>query len=425
MISVYIKLFYFWLILLPFGYQITAYTGVIEPDKAMALVLIMIGCLVLFKDSEYRRSRVLFFMFLAVTLLMIKSISLFGSEFYAKFIWDDANKIAYFLVPLLVINSMDVFRRAGWLVVFVAITGCVSAFMVSMGLITLPVSVPLEYRISWLPRAKGLFLSTGNLAQYIAFAMAMVIIAPGVVNKKAKYLRTVRWVFFLSIAMGLLATQSRNIFIVLLVSLFAIAGLKKAGRMNANSKAIAFVGITIGLIIPLVFVTVFYSSNIVDTVAGAGGDYAKTSVLSRFQQYSVAWDTISSNPLLGIDSETYKRAGPIVDHIHNMWLQLLTHGGLITIIIMFSLLLRSFYGVRKMARIPDKAEDAMVVTVYFAAMAVAVMFYIGQDKMFWTLLGVATSLACIRSEITVQEKKQGDDLPAAELETGYKGVRLR
>lgn len=370
-------------------------------------------------------------MFIATSLLLVKSISLFGSEYYWEFLWNDLNKVVYFFVPLLFISNIEIFRKVGWLIVFIAITGCVSAFLVSIGLISLPISVPVEYRISWLPRAKGLFLSTGNLAQYLAFAIAMVVVAPGVLDKKINYLRLIRWILALSVIMGLLATQSRNVFLVLVVSLFALQLSRKMGEMSSGAKALVFFGLIAAVFLPLLSVFIFYFSDILNTVASAGGDYAETSVMSRFAQYVVAWDVISSNPLLGVDAETYRRVGPIVDHIHNMWLQLLTHGGLTTFILMITLLLSSFKGVRRVAHVTGNSDETVIVTMYFASMLVAVMFYIGLDKMYWTLLGVATSLACFKPVDNINQSNKGDvsdkiaDSSVNEVKKYYTGVTLR
>lgn len=406
MYSVSTKLFYFWLLLLPFGYQISGYTHVIEPDKALALVLLLLGVAVLFRSTTYRMNRVVSFMFLGVAYLVFKNLSLVGTEMFWDSIWNDSNKIAYFIVPLLFIDNMVTFRRVGWIVVFIAVVGCVSALLVSTGLITLPISVPIEYRISLLPRAKGLFLSTGNLAQYIAFAFAWVVVAPGIVDKKCNFLRIARWVFFVSLVMGLLATQSRNILLVLIISVFVLWAFNVSRSLSSSTKIVFFTGLCVVILIPLLVTILFYSSTVVNDVADAGGAYAKTSVDSRFVQYGVAWDIIKSHPFLGADAETFEKFGATTDHIHNMWLEILANGGIMTALVMVLLIMRLYRGVRSAIHVRDKSDVAIVIMIYMVAMLVAIMFYIGIDKMFWALFGITSAFTCIDTKVKIDKNDQ-------------------
>ena len=425
MLPIFNKLFYVWLVLLPFGYQISGYTGVIEPDKAIALLLLVIGLIALFCFSEYRRNHIAVFMLLAIVLLVSKNISLFDSELYWMFLWNDANKITYFFIPLLFINNIDTFRYVGWIVVFIAIVGCISAFLVSMGLVTLPVSLPVEYRLSWLPRAKGVFLSTGNLAQYLSFAFAWVIIAPGIADKKQKFIQMARWVFFISLTMGLLATQSRNILLVLIISFFVLWWLIKNRSISSNTMVVILVSFGVLVFIPLIAGISFYFSELTDIVASAGGKYAESSINSRFVQYSVALDIIASHPFFGADVEIYKQVGPIILRIHNMWLQLLANGGIVTTLMMAFLIMRLISGVRIAAHVKEKSDEAIVVVVYIAAMFVAVMFYIGADKMFWALLGIASALTCIGTELKPDKVNQEQPNVLLKKTTGSDILRSR
>ena len=78
-----------------------------------------------------------------------------------------------------------------------------------------------------------------------------------------------------------------------------------------------------------------------------------------------------------------------------MWLRLAAHGGLFSVLVMILLLARIFFDIRRSASVPEKYEESMIATAYFAAMMLAVMFYVGMGEMFWALLGVATSISCI------------------------------
>lgn len=417
------KLFYLWLFILPFGYQFTGYTGITEPDKIVGLLLLAIGVLSFIGRPPQRQQEILFLMFLAVLLLIIKTLSVLGSSLYLSQIWVDSNKIAYFIIPLLYLNSLDRVYKAGWLVVFMAVAGCLSAFMVSMEFIKLPISVPLEYRISWLPRAKGLFLSTGNLAQYIAFAIAWVVVAPGVEDKNSKLLRYTRIGFFIALSLGLLATQSRNVFLVIVVTLAGLWYLRYSKTATGSIKTLVTVVLLVGGLVTFLVVAVFYGGDVVNTVAGAGGDYAQASAFSRLKQYSIAWEVIRASPLLGANPDAYRQYGEIINHIHNMWLQLFANGGAISVIIMLIILVKVYQRIRRDSWNVAKSDIVMVANVYFLGMLVSVMFYIGMDKMYWVLLGIAAAIAqiSVKAPEYVKDKSEGKVLVGEK----FPSVRLK
>ena len=138
-----------------------------------------------------------------------------------------------------------------------------------------------------------------------------------------------------------------------------------------------------------------FAGGFIDALAGFGGAFAKHTAKVRLDQYAFAWDIIKSSPLLGADLQTYMRMGASIEGVHNMWLRLAAHGGLFSVLVMILLLARIFFDIRRSASVPEKYEESMIATAYFAAMMLAVMFYVGMGEMFWALLGVATSISCI------------------------------
>lgn len=391
------QLFFLWLALLPFGYQLSAYTGFTEPDKLIAPALLLIGFFSSIQSPLWRLNRLIFFTVISAALIVIKNLSFLGSsELFEKLMWDDMVKIGYFVIPILCIDSIATFRKSAWIVVFIAIVGCMSAFMVSIGLIRLPVGIPEEFRlgIQWLPKAKGLFLSTGNLVQYVTFASAWAILAPGITQARQPRVRAARWILAAAVVMGLLGTQSRNLALALLVGLAVLWSIRKVEPLSGERRALFAIGIT-AVVIPIIGIILAFPSEVIDVLAGLGGESARNAATSRLHQYAVAWEVIGNHPLLGADPETYRNLGPTLDHIHNTWLLLLAHGGMVSAIIFFLLMARSFLGVRKLSHAAEMTKEAAVVTAYFASMLVSIMFYVGMDKMFWALFGIATAITCI------------------------------
>jgi len=424
------KLFILWLLLLVFGHQLTAYTGVASPDKLITPFLILMGLIALFQSPESRMKRAIPLMLLVFLLLLIKNLSFMGlNDVYSSLMSQDLVNFGYFFVPFLCITNMHIFRRTGWLIVVIAIIGCVSPFLVSIGLISLPIGWFEDSRIGGLLKTKGLFLSNGDLVQYITFAAAWVILAPGIINKKSKSLRFIRIVLFTSIILGLLGTQSRNVLLSLFVGLFVLWWLIKSGVFTSGQKTIVIFGFSFGFMILLV-ITAIFSAESYDTLVAAGGESAKRTAETRLSQYSVAWDIITTYPLLGADLETYITKGHLIGYIHNIWFRMLAHGGIITALVLLLLLVRTFSGIRSAARISEKSDEAMVVTAYFASMFVALLFYVALGLMFWSLLGVAAALICIEpfsntAKETDKSEKQNDTSVQVKQPVVRTGVKWR
>jgi|GEM_PF-3713581 len=392
------KLFYIWLLLLPFSWVIATLANITAPDKLLAPVLMLLGIIGVFGSPSARRSnRVFFLIFVVIFFIIIKHLSFIGSnELFWQLILDDAIKVGYFLIPVFCIDDIKKFRISGWLVLLVAMSGCFSVFLVSTGLMTLPLERFEDSRlgVEGLLKAIGLFPSYGDLAQYIAFTVLLVIIAPGVKNRKNKWLFYARVLVFVGVILGLLGTQSRNIFISLFVSLGTLWFLKKLSSKQGVSKDTMMMIVVVVSFVGISLIGVFIS-NFIDTLSSFGGTNAKNTAGARLEQYAAAWEIMKTSPLMGADIETYMRLGPLIEGIHNVWLRLIAQGGLLAMLMMAALLWFCFKGIRSASRIPEKTPETMIATGYFAALMVSVMFYTGMGEMFWALLGVATSISCI------------------------------
>jgi len=402
-----IYLFYVWLLLLPLSWVIAAYLPIIAPDKLLAPLLLLLGLVVTVRAPRFQTNRVIFYALMATALLVVKNISFVKSgAIYATLMWNDAIRLGYFLIPLLCIQNIRQFRKSAWIVVLIAMAGCISAFLVSVGLLTLPIERFEASRldVEVLRKAVGLFPSYGDLAQYIAFAALWVIATPGADEKKRFKIRAMRYIVTLSILIGVLGTQSRNIVLSLVVAAIIYWVFNRIQRAKKKFRSNVSMFITS---ISLIFISIlgFFAIDLIRALSGVGGDYAANTANARLEQYGIAWDIISSSPVLGANLSTYQRMGTFIEGIHNIWLRLAAHGGILSVLILATLLAKIFLDIRRASHIDVKAKDALVATGYFSALVVATMFYVGMEEMFWALLGIVTALTCIGPTSSASRQK--------------------
>lgn len=399
-------LFYFWLASLPFSWVIANYISAIAPDKMLAPLLIILGALSTAGMRGDRVRVVTRYCFLVVVFLLVKHISFIESgALYAELMWVDAIKLGYFIVPLLCIRSIEQFRTSAWIIVWVAVAGCVSVFLVSVGWLTLPAERFESSRLGLdlLQKAIGIFRSYGDLAQYLAFAVLWVVVAPGV-NAKSSFLKLMRYIVGFGGVLGVLGAQSRNIVLSVLVALTALWLLRRIQRTSHQGGVGLVLGFS-GSFLVIAGLAGFFANDLINLLSGIGGDHARITANARLEQYTMAWNVISTSPLLGADAATYRYMAPYIEGIHNIWLRLAAHGGLLVVIMMLLLLAKVYFGIHRSALVPSKSECAVVAKGYFAALLVATMLYVGMGEMFWALLGVVTSLSCIGPFATTSADK--------------------
>ena len=76
--NIFEKLFYLWLLLLPFSWLIAVLADVTAPDKLIAPVLMIFGLVSVLMSSAERVNRVVSFLFLVVIFIIIKHLSFIG-----------------------------------------------------------------------------------------------------------------------------------------------------------------------------------------------------------------------------------------------------------------------------------------------------------------------------------------------------------
>lgn len=413
MFNVKTNLYYLWVFLLPFSWLFSALTNVVAPDKMLAPLLIILGGVTLLGAAKKRVARVLSYVFLAVLLLLIKNISFVGSgEIYWSLMIDDGIKIGYFIIPLLYIDSLDKFNRTSWLIVFIAFVGGLSAFLASVELVTLPVERFEASRVGYseLKKAIGLFTSYGDFSQYLAFAISWVVVAPtlNLAKENKRYYKVARFLVILSVVVGMAGMQSRNVLLSIVLCLCVLWFLSLVEAKSKYLRNLISVVVVFFILVSVILVSIF-SSEIIGFLSGIGGGLASNTAHTRLAQYAFALKMIDSQPLLGADLVTYS---PAIEGIHNMWLRLAAHGGLISVMIIAILLSRIFGGMRKSSLIRSKQKYATVVSTYFIVMLFSVMFYTAMGQLYWALLGIATSLYCI--DTPLEKNAESQDLLCGE-----------
>ncbi len=375
-----------------------SYSGVIGLDKILAPMLLVLSLYLNRTMETARLNRIAVYVLIAFALIFVKNISfLFDTAVLRELIWTDLIRAGYFIVPLLYISDMKSFHRAAWLITAVAIIGLVSAFLVAIGVLTLPVDRFEISRIGveGIRKSIGIFTAYGDLAQFAAFAIVWVILVPGVRNSKSRKWVFLRFAMLIVFVLGLIGAQSRNVLMSGMLALVIYWLLKKLVRSGADTRIMA--SMLVGIVsVTILSFTIFFSTSVVDGLSNVGGGLAKSTAAARLDQYAVGWDVIKSSPLLGISAEEYIATRGYVNHIHNMWIRIAAIGGIFSALILATLLVRIFRLLRQSAYVSGKQKETVVVTCYFGVMLFSSLFYGGMTELFWVLLGVATSLTCIK-----------------------------
>lgn len=387
------KVFYLWFLLVPFSWIISFYIPIIAPDKIMAPLLLLLSVFILNRSDKERISRIVMYSFLVLVFIIVKNISFMASgDIFFSLIWIDAINVGYFIVPILYITNIKQFQTTGWIIVFLAIVGCISGMMVALGWLTLPIErFDLDRLDSGLKRAIGIFPSYGDLAQFLTFAVLWVIILPGVKNTKSFKIKLIRFIVFISFIIGLISSQSRSVFLSVVLGIIIYNLLKRINQAGISMPLLimCILGTILGSIM------LYFSSEIVYALTNMGGGSAAHTAEGRLDQYAFGWEVISKSPLFGADIEDYRRGGQVLDVIHNMWIRLTSMGGIVTSLLLAAFMVHVFFRTRAAAYTQEKRKEVMVTTGYFGALVFSTMFYPGMTEKMWALFGVAASLTCI------------------------------
>jgi len=131
------KLFLLWLVLLPFSTITHSLTGVVAIDKLIAVPLLIIGCIRALHTKIRTKSMLIYLIFCALyafssNIALIDDYSVFFQEFLQISI-----NLGYFMIPTLYIYNRDILVKVNTIMIFLAMIGCISAFLVAVGVVTL------------------------------------------------------------------------------------------------------------------------------------------------------------------------------------------------------------------------------------------------------------------------------------------------
>lgn len=397
-----LPLFYLWMLLLPYSWIIAHYIPIIALDKLLAPLLVVIAIPSLLASSYARRSQIIVTFALLFVLVLLKNLSFLSDmPLFLDSIWTDFIKIGYFAIPVLYIQSLHKFHRASWIVVVSAAAGLISVFLVALGWLVLPLQRFEETRIGveTIKKSIGIFPSYGDLAQYVAFSIGVIVLTPG-----ARVPKDIVWVFCKLIFaalffLGLIGAQSRNLLMSGAASLASLYLLKKVSLLPINRRQVAVVFIFIAGLLGLSF-GLFFIGYIIDILSSIGGGLAKDTASARLTQYSHGWSLILENPLLGVSATEYLRNPASIDKIHNLWILLSAKGGLLSSLLFAMILVRIFLRMLKTFDLPGRSKEARVVITYFFVMILSSLFYPALGEAYWALLGIACSLTFIEESIS-------------------------
>jgi len=386
------NIFAIWFLALPFTVITSYYFGVIAIDKILAPALLILWASLL-PFGYYRLTPgKLSILFIAFCFFLIRNISFIdNTALFYSLLWEDAVHFGYFCLPILYINNLNNIKTSGKLISVNATIGCVSAFMVAIGLLTLPYERFSQSRIGFdIQKSIGLFSSYGDLAQYAACFIVMAIFAPSMLISAKRQKTLLVITAFIIIIMGLIGNQSRSYFLSLIVAVFlsALFYYFSGKRINRILFNLSFAGIGIGT----VSLVAYLFTDIVKLLSSLGGSQAEATAHGRLKQYQMAFDFIREYPVMGVDSAVFSKHSEYIQGIHNMWLGQLSLGGFVSAFILAGLMLQIFNTASKLLYNPQVKEYAIMSIGYIFATLTATLFYPADTSLFWALLGMNAAI---------------------------------
>jgi len=396
------KLFLLWLVLLPFSTITHSLTGVVAIDKLIAVPLLIIGCIRALHTKIRTKSMLIYLIFCALyafssNIALIDDYSVFFQEFLQISI-----NLGYFMIPTLYIYNRDILVKVNTIMIFLAMIGCISAFLVAVGVVTLPYQRFEASRlgIEGLPKAIGVFPSYGNLAQILAYAMLLWLIDRTVKNqidRLTNIKQNYGSILFISAIMGLVGTQSRNVLFTCIITLAAGYIIKKCtiGSWRYIKGIPAILLASVMILGPTIFIL---GPSIFERIASLGGAGAETTALGRLSQYEVAITYYDKYPVFGVPSKELVRSNYSLDYVHSLWIGTLVRGGIVTLSVQVVWFLMVATGLRAHLRNKDTDCTFIVLAAFFVGVMNAVSFYPAmRTYMYWTIFGVVASVRNFRS----------------------------
>ncbi|WJW75305.1 O-antigen ligase family protein [Thiohalobacter sp. IOR34] len=353
-----------------------------------------------------RRVQILWAMLALYTLYGIAVLAKFAASpvFPREAVWNIVRDSFYFFAPALYIRDLRTLRIMKKLIVVVAVIGGLSAFLVALGVIRLPVERFAESRIGegWLPKSIGLFSSYGDLSILYGF-VAVLMVSHG--REALGFLgsRVGKLGVWLALLLGLAGSQSRNMLFGTILALCAYWGWRRLQTATGKQRN-AIIGLFLAGMVVLPGIMVAFGSDIVERISQMGGERAEHTAVERLESYSQALALLAVEPL-GVSYETYRKWQPLIEHIHNMWLRLLLQGGPLAVAGVAGLIWLAFKGGSKQAAPPLLPVEPPLIIGAIVALFIAVEFYGGISSTMWLMLGTLISFNWVRMNSSTASPK--------------------
>jgi O-antigen ligase len=395
-----------WLLSLPF--HEFALIGTLSVDNILAPILLVF--IVLSIVTQARRmpgEQTANLMWVAAAMLayfLSHTVNLLLTE---HVIWSSMYSVAksmlYFLLPVLFIRNERDLQRSSDMMIIVTVVGCVTALMSALGLVSFEFARQAESRIdlAYIPKSVGLFSAYGDMAMLISLSLLLVIAGrkKSVLFGKGSLLKIL--IVLVIALIGIVSMQSRNVVFTLITSLIAfyVIGRWRKGRKWKFKLYASLAAGVVGVAITIVL----FSGPLISWVEGLGGtSEAKATVEARLESYAFAWSMVSDRILLGADPQTVEQNALFISFIHNMWLKELVQSGVVGIIAVLFIFIRSLR--RQVERLAaDRDSNARAYLALLAGMLVATQFFPGNTPVFWVLIGIASAMPSRVLEKRIEE----------------------
>jgi O-antigen ligase len=380
-------LFAVWVLLLPFN--VVPVVSTYSPDNLVAPVLGILGLLsrVVSPRSAHGGSSPWWIMGLCglYALLNVMGTVVAGSlGQFASALWQEVRVALYFLLPVLFVRTIDQFNRCLILLCCGSVIVSLSAVAAGIGLLDVGFKTPETRFDIGVERSLGLGATSGVFAAWSLVALLTVMTAEQWGTRTILRHGIVRWAMYATLAAGVLAAQSRNVIMVVILGLVLLPAVRWFSRQRRGT--ILRVTIFLApLLVVLLVVAPLLLSYLYEAFATVGGE---RTMIGRLEHYQVAWGVITQHPF-GLSGSLRAKYEPLVDGTHSIWLGVLLKGGLPALLVLLAIFAAALTGPWNKLRRGVYPPQAAAMVVMALVMPVSGSFFVAHHNLiFWAFLGL-------------------------------------
>ncbi len=317
--------------------------------------------------------------------------SLFKGEELSRWIMSIGSVLS-FIIPILLIKSEDDFQSV------IAVLK-VSAFILAMsGILSSFQLLHFEHfqpKYSYDSPFSGIFGATGLMASRGGFGVFMAFVLPFVYlslstslknGKRGSFRELIALIGHLLLLVALLASilfsVSRATWLMAATETVLYLGFVFASRKGVRK--------TLVFLVPIGLVFLVVSYGLLERAFKDVYMIRAQSVNMRFAKDIAALDSIMEHPIFGITQAQAAYVGGMDIEIHNMFLDIASEGGIISVIPVLFLFLLTFKMLFPVMKNPDEETRKIgaCLMIGFVGMLINLQCYAGWDKHIWLFLGV-------------------------------------